>query len=100
GGHRALHPFPARRSSDLDGAGAALCRGDAASPGGERGWAVRATGALLLPDSAEDMTWRIGDHGFRMTLSARVPDLIRARLGGWLDRKSTRLNSSHVKSSY
>ena len=67
-----------------DGAGAALCRGDAASPGGERGWAVCATGALLLPDSAEDMTWRVGDHGFRMTLSARVPDLIRARLGGWL----------------
>jgi predicted naringenin-chalcone synthase len=30
------------------------------------------------------MTWRIGDHGFRMTLSARVPDLIEAHLTGWV----------------
>ncbi|NJD19544.1 MAG: type III polyketide synthase, partial [Gemmatimonadetes bacterium] len=40
---------------------------------------------LLFPDSADAMTWRIGDHGFRMTLSARVPDLIRDHVGGWLD---------------
>jgi predicted naringenin-chalcone synthase len=47
-------------------------------------WHARATGTFLMEDSRDDMTWRIGDHGFRMTLSARVPDLIRGRLGGWL----------------
>ncbi len=30
------------------------------------------------------MTWRIGDHGFEMTLSRRVPELITAHLRGWL----------------
>ena len=34
------------------------------------------------------MTWNVGDHGFEMTLSTRVPDLIgadlRPWLGGWL----------------
>src|SRR5690606_25220141 len=63
-----------------DGAGAVVC--SASEPTAP--WHVRATGTLLMEDSREDMTWRIGDHGFRMTLSARVPDLIRGRLGGWL----------------
>ena len=31
------------------------------------------------------MTWRIGNHGFEMTLSPRVPDLIRQHVKGWLD---------------
>ena len=34
--------------------------------------------------SGDAMSWRIGDHGFRMTLSAAVPELIRANLGAWL----------------
>ena len=51
---------------------------------GVGGWRVAASGTLLFPDSADAMTWRVGDHGFRMTLSARVPDLIREHAGGWL----------------
>lgn len=51
---------------------------------GAADWRVAASGTLLFPDSADAMTWRIGDHGFRMTLSARVPDLIREHAGGWL----------------
>ena len=31
------------------------------------------------------MAWRIGDHGFEMTLSARLPALIRIHLRPWLD---------------
>jgi predicted naringenin-chalcone synthase len=31
------------------------------------------------------MTWRIGDHGFRMTLSARVPELIETHLRAWTE---------------
>jgi len=30
------------------------------------------------------MTWRIGDHGFRMTLSPLVPERIREHLAPWL----------------
>ena len=39
----------------------------------------------VLPDTAEVMTWRIGDHGFEMTLSADVPAVIREALREWLD---------------
>ena len=54
-----------------DGAAAIVAGGEAAPAGG---WGVAATGSCLLPDSQDAMTWRIGDHGFEMTLSARVPD--------------------------
>ena len=47
-------------------------------------WSVAGTGTLLMPDSGDDMSWRIGDHGFRMTLSARVPGLIAEHLRGWM----------------
>jgi predicted naringenin-chalcone synthase len=32
------------------------------------------------------MTWSVGDHGFVMTLSKRVPGLIAAHLRPWLER--------------
>ena len=31
------------------------------------------------------MTWRIGDHGFRMTLSPRIPDLIASNVRPWME---------------
>lgn len=43
------------------------------------------TGSTIIPESRELMGWRIGDHGFEMCLSARVPDAIRENLGPWLD---------------
>lgn len=63
--------------------GAAAVVGARANGRGD-GWSVAGTGTLLMPDSEEDMSWRIGDHGFRMTLSARVPDLIQAHLRAWI----------------
>ena len=45
---------------------------------------VIASGSCLLCDSEEAMTWRIGDNGFVMTISSRVPELIRAELFPWL----------------
>jgi predicted naringenin-chalcone synthase len=48
------------------------------------GWRVVESASFLMPDSEEAMSWRIGDHGFRMTLSPQVPDAIRAHLGDWL----------------
>jgi predicted naringenin-chalcone synthase len=43
-----------------------------------------ATGSCVLPDSLDDMTWTVGNHGFAMTLSPRVPALIRTHLRPWL----------------
>jgi predicted naringenin-chalcone synthase len=66
-----------------DGAAAVVGRSVGSAPPGA--WRVEACGTYLLPDSGEDMTWRIGDHGFRMTLSARVPEVIAAGVGDWLE---------------
>ncbi|OAI56590.1 hypothetical protein AYO47_08860 [Planctomyces sp. SCGC AG-212-M04] len=41
--------------------------------------------SLILPETADMMSWRIRDNGFEMTLSPTVPDLIRKDLRGWLD---------------
>lgn len=41
---------------------------------------IAATGSCLIPGSREAMTWKIGDHGFMMTLSAAVPLLIEDNL--------------------
>ena len=38
----------------------------------------------VLTDSADVMTWRIGDHGFEMSLSADVPGIIRESLHDWV----------------
>ncbi len=48
------------------------------------GWSVAATGSCLFPNSADAMTWSIGDHGFEMALSKQTPDLIARNLRPWL----------------
>lgn len=50
----------------------------------ESSWNLLGTGSCYFPNSTEAMTWRIGDHGFEMTLSAEVPDLIQSHLSAWL----------------
>lgn len=42
--------------------------------------AIADVSTLLIPSSLDAMTWRIGDHGFEMTLSPTVPALIRTHL--------------------
>ncbi len=60
-----------------DGAGAVVGVGPRHPRGGEPGaWAVARQWSRLLPDSTGEMGWVIGDHGFEMSLSARVPSLI------------------------
>jgi len=67
------------------GDGAAALAGAPPPPTGSgTPWTVTANGTAILPDSEDAMSWRIGDHGFRMTLSARVPDVIQSHLEGWL----------------
>ena len=67
-----------------DGAAAVVARA------GEGPWSLAASGSCVLPDSADLMTWSIGDHGFEMGLSGRVPEVIarhlRPWLASWLDR--------------
>src|SRR5690606_38953670 len=38
----------------------------------------------LIPDSEDAMTWRIGNHGFEMSLSSQVPSLITGHLRAWV----------------
>ena len=66
-----------------DGAAAAV------AVGGESArlplYQVIASGSTVIGDSEDVMTWRIGDYGFEMTLSPRVPDLICQYLKPWLE---------------
>jgi predicted naringenin-chalcone synthase len=62
--------------------GAAAVVGAASGP--SHAWRLAASGSVVLPNSADSMTWTIGDHGFEMTLSKRVPHLIAEHLRPWL----------------
>lgn len=53
---------------------------------GKNPWRIRGAGSCVIPDSEADMGWRIGDHGFEMSLSRRVPGLIALHLRPWLER--------------
>jgi predicted naringenin-chalcone synthase len=66
-----------------DGAAAIVGGGQSRSNSDE--WSLAASGASLLEDSSELMAWRIGNHGFEMALSARVPGVIERELRPWLD---------------
>lgn len=48
-------------------------------------WSVSGHGSGLIPDSLDAMTWTIGNHGFTMTLSPRVPGYIEEHLPSWVD---------------
>lgn len=50
----------------------------------ESGLSLAASGSVRIPDSEDQMTWRIGDFGFDMNLSGQVPVSIRAHLADWL----------------
>lgn len=65
--------------------GAAALVGGAERPAVADVWELACNGAALLEDSAELMSWRIGNHGFEMSLAARVPGVIERELRPWLD---------------
>lgn len=52
---------------------------------GTEPWGVAATGSVLLPDSTKEMGWTVGDHGFEMILTKKIPRLITAHLRPWMD---------------
>ncbi|GMU93768.1 MAG: chalcone synthase [Candidatus Hydrogenedentota bacterium] len=49
-------------------------------------WQIAGTGSCLVPDSEDAMTWRIGNNGFIMSLSSRVPELIGSYLRPWMEQ--------------
>ena len=68
-----------------DGSAAVVCR--AAVPGQnpiQSKFQLIRNGTNLLPGTKGAMSWRIGDHGFEMTLSQKVPALIEENLGPWM----------------
>jgi predicted naringenin-chalcone synthase len=66
--------------------GAAACVvGGADHAGPEPVWQLLDTTSLLLPDSRDAMTWKIGDHGFEMTLSSTLPELIGRHIRSWAE---------------
>jgi predicted naringenin-chalcone synthase len=67
-----------------DGAAAVVGTSTAATKNG--GWKLLKSGAYIFPDSADAMTWTICDHGFEMTLSKKVPELIQNNLRPWLSK--------------
>src|SRR5690606_41962387 len=89
---RELHPFPTRRSSDLE----ALAVIEEHRP------AIIVTD-IVLPDSTGlDLleSVRSDDYAPKVIIVSGFNDFEYAKRGLKLDRKSTRLNSSHVKISY
>jgi predicted naringenin-chalcone synthase len=66
-----------------DGASAVVGRAEA--PPGRDAWRLVASGSTLMPETLDAMSWKIGDHGFEMTLSARVAALIGENLRPWLE---------------
>lgn len=63
-----------------DGAAAIVGRAEV-----DGAWRLTASGSCVFPASRDAMTWTIGDHGFVMTLSKRVPALIATNLRPWID---------------
>lgn len=66
-----------------DGAAAVVMRGGDVA--GIRGPRVVATGSVFYPDSERIMGWDFVDSGFKIVLSAQVPDLVTRNIGGNVD---------------
>lgn len=64
-----------------DGAAALVVRSANAATAG---WRLHDQRSLVLPQTGDLMSWRIGNHGFEMTLSPRLPDVIRDNINPWL----------------
>lgn len=66
-----------------DGAAALVAvPADRAAP---QAWRVADNVSTVLGESRDLMGWRVGNHGFEMTLSTDLPNLIQEKLRPWLD---------------
>lgn len=71
-------------SNSLFADGAAAIVGHGSHEHKKDAWQLAASGSSILPKTGDLMSWNVGDHGFEMTLSPRVPDVIRESLRPWL----------------
>src|SRR5690606_42101413 len=98
--HPHLHPFPTRRSSDLRSLGKVVYP----VPGHRKlkrvdYWAARCLDGRFAPnDEVDELRWVSPEEAFDL-LSYPMDRSVLRRFRR-VDRKSTRLNSSHVKISY
>lgn len=67
-----------------DGAAGVVVRGDRDAGSGDPAMRWIGSGSCLIDDSESEMTWRICNHGYEMTLSSRVPTLIEEQLPTYL----------------
>ena len=67
-----------------DGAAAAVVSAEPAPADAPPAGTILASHGVLIPDSADEMRWDVGNHGFEMTLGARVPDILREHVGAWV----------------
>lgn len=67
-----------------DGAGACIAISEP-DRFASRAYRLVASGSALVENSDDAMGWRVGDQGFEMVLSARVPDLIGQHVRPWLE---------------
>lgn len=51
---------------------------------------IAGTHSTIIPDSAGEMGWAVGDRGFEMTLGAGVPERLAASIGAWVDEALAR----------
>ncbi|MBM82145.1 MAG: chalcone synthase [Planctomycetaceae bacterium] len=65
-----------------DGSAAVVLRQKSAAA--NSAWPIRSSSSTAIPNTSEHMSWRIGDHGFEMTLSASVPSIIYESVLPWL----------------
>lgn len=68
-----------------DGAAAAVLVGDGRPTTGTTTPRVVATRSVFYPDTEDVMGWRVGGDGFRVVLSADVPDVVEANVGADVD---------------
>ncbi len=47
-------------------------------------WKLLDSGSIVIPDSEQEMSWKVGDHGFEMKLTSEVGDAIENSLREWL----------------
>src|SRR5206468_11781156 len=94
--HQELHPFPTRRSSDLDNeTGKEKLLVEQQMLGSEQGMGgIGGVGARQGAVKAAELKYEDGRPG-GFDPHKRIPDMDLDGIDAALDRKSTRLNSSH-----
>jgi predicted naringenin-chalcone synthase len=67
-----------------DGSGAVICRAARGEDKDSGRFSLIRNGSHLLDGTLRMMSWRIGDNGFEMTLSQKVPRIIEEKLNAWM----------------